>query len=198
MAKSGKNAGKKSQLRIIGGQWRGRKLSFTAATGLRPTTDRIRETVFNWLAPYILDARCADLFAGSGALGLEALSRGAASCEFVDNAAATTAQIQANLSALQVLGRGRCHTRSASHFVASAEPAFDIVFIDPPFDSELVEPICAQLAQRELLAPMALIYIEMAASEASPHCPGNWSLHREKTAGGVTFRLYAAESTTGK
>ena len=84
MARTGKPTVKPSTLRIIGGQWRGRRLTFTPAEGLRPTTDRVRETLFNWLAPAIHGARCLDLFAGSGALGLEALSRGAASCDFVD------------------------------------------------------------------------------------------------------------------
>ena len=90
----------RSQLRIIGGQWRGRKLTFTPAEGLRPTTDRVRETLFNWLAPFIFGARCADLFAGSGALGLEALSRGAAHCDFVDSAKAAGRQIAGHLETL--------------------------------------------------------------------------------------------------
>ena len=93
MTRSGKGARKRSELRIIGGQWRGRKLLFTPAEGLRPTTDRVRETLFNWLAPHLHGARCADLFAGSGALGLEALSRGAAHCDFVDSSKQVLAQI---------------------------------------------------------------------------------------------------------
>ena len=105
MARSGKDAGKRGQLRIIGGQWRGRRLSFTPEEGLRPTTDRVRETLFNWLAPYLHGARCADLFAGSGALGLEALSRGAGYCDFVDASPSVIAQISAHLEHVTPLGQ---------------------------------------------------------------------------------------------
>ena len=108
MARSEERSGKPRQLRIIGGRWRGRKLTFTPAEGLRPTADRVRETLFNWLAPHIQDARCADLFAGSGALGLEALSRGAAHCDFVDTSAAALAQVAAAPSmAVLTMGPGR-------------------------------------------------------------------------------------------
>jgi 16S rRNA (guanine966-N2)-methyltransferase len=97
MTRSGKDTRKLHQVRIIGGQWRGRKLSFTPADGLRPTGDRIRETLFNWLAPTIEGARCVDLFTGSGALGLEALSRGAIHCDFVDSSNATLSQVSDHL-----------------------------------------------------------------------------------------------------
>ena len=101
MARAGRRGGKQGQLRIIVGQWRGRKLAFPATHGLRPTTDRVRETLFNWLAPHIRDSRCADLFAGSGALGLEALSRGALHCDFVDTSGPALRQIPACLPAHQ-------------------------------------------------------------------------------------------------
>jgi 16S rRNA (guanine966-N2)-methyltransferase len=187
-----KGAGQRSQLRIIGGQWRGRKLSFTPESGLRPTTDRVRETLFNWLAPDIRDARCADLFAGSGALGLEALSRGAAHCDFVDNSSGAVTQIGQHLAVLEATARGQCHEGTALQFLQGGHDAWDIVFIDPPFSLGLVEPACSALAQHGLVASGALVYVETAATEAAPEIPG-WTLHRDKTAGGVAYRLFTTD-----
>lgn len=178
------------QLRIIGGQWRGRKFRFRAAPGLRPTTDRVRETLFNWLAPVIHDAHCADLFAGSGALGLEALSRGASRCDFVDSSEAALNQIEAHLCVLNAQDRGRCHRGNALSYLQQANARYDIVFIDPPFGSELAGPCCESLAERDLLAEDALIYLEAGATEPLPALPADWQLHREKTAGGVAYRLF--------
>ena len=191
MATSRKRAAR-SQLRIIGGEWRSRRLAFTPAEGLRPTTDRVRETLFNWLAPAIHGARCADLFTGSGALGLEALSRGAARCDFVDSSAAAVRQVQAHLDTLGAASRGHCHRRSALEFLAGCGDKFDIAFIDPPFGSGLVEPCCEVLASRQLLEKSAFIYIETAAQEVLPDLPQSWELYREKRAGGVTCRLFSA------
>jgi 16S rRNA (guanine966-N2)-methyltransferase len=179
-------------VRIIGGRWRGRKLTFTPADGLRPTGDRIRETLFNWLAPYIAGARCADLFAGSGALGLEALSRKAAHCDFVDNSRAAITQIAEHLETLAARDLGTCHQVSAQQFLLEAREPYDIVFIDPPFANALVAPVAALLAQTSLLADDALIYIEMAAVEPAPELPSGWSVHREKKSGGVAYRLLNA------
>ena len=181
-------AGKQRQVRIIGGRWRGRKLSFYPADGLRPTGDRIRETLFNWLAPYIQDARCVDLFAGSGALGLEALSRGAAHCDFVDSAGSALSQIDQHLGVLDAQHQGRCHTITAQQFLQRAVDPYDIAFVDPPFNRQLVEPVCASLAHT--LSDAALIYVEMAATEAFPNVPAHWTLHREKVSGGVAYRLF--------
>ncbi len=189
MSVSGNRTGKQSQVRIIGGQWRGRKLTFTPADGLRPTGDRIRETLFNWLAAYVAGARCADLFAGSGALGLEALSRGAGHCDFVDCSIAALAQLQHHLRIFEALGKSGCHCCSAQQFLEMAIEPYDIVFIDPPFKLHLAEPVCAALAQRQLLCDGALVYVETAA-EQTPIMPPGWSLHREKVSGGVAYRLY--------
>ena len=183
-------SGKQGQVRIIGGQWRGRKLSFTPADGLRPTGDRIRETLFNWLAANIAGARCADLFAGSGALGLEALSRGAGHCDFVDCSSAALAQVSDHLSTLGALEKSACYPVSALQFVQVAVAPYDIVFIDPPFKLQLVEPVCAALSQRRLLGKDALIYVEMGATEPPPRIPPGWNLHREKLAGAVAYRLF--------
>ena len=190
MSISSKGTAGRSQLRIIGGQWRGRKLIFTPEPGLRPTTDRIRETLFNWLAADIHGARCLDLFAGSGALGLEALSRGAAFCEFVDTSPAVLKQISHHLSTLAAQSNAACHRQPAQQFLESASKPWDIAFIDPPFGENLVEPCCAYLAANKLLAQGALVYVEVGANEDSAKFPADWQLHREKKSGGVRYQLF--------
>ena len=192
MARSAKGAAKQSRLRIIGGQWRGRKLTFRPEEGLRPTPDRVRETLFNWLAPHIRGARCLDLFAGSGALGLEALSRGARCCDFVDTSAAALAQIGLHLKTLEAERAGSCIPGPARQFLQNASAVYDIVFIDPPFGKAMVDPSCALLAEHRLLSAGALIYIETGATEAEPRPPAVWQLHREKVAGDVSHRRVVA------
>lgn len=179
-----------NQLRIIGGQWRSRKLDFEPAPGLRPTSDRIRETLFNWLTPTIIGARCLDLFAGSGALGLEALSRGAAHCDFVDISAGATRQISNHLGKLNALEQGSCYSCQAGHYLNQAQAAIDVVFIDPPFGEGLIQPVAVQLAASGLLAPAALIYIEAPAQEVLGDLPEEWLIHRQKISGGVSYKLY--------
>jgi 16S rRNA (guanine966-N2)-methyltransferase len=190
MSVSGNRTKTQNQVRIIGGQWRGRKLAFAPVDGLRPTGDRIRETLFNWLAPYIAGARCADLFAGSGALGLEALSRGAEHCDFVDCENAALAQVRNHLRAFEALGRSSCHPVSAQQFLQVAGAPYDVVFIDPPFRLQLVETICAALVQKQLLREDALVYVETGADEPPPRVPPTWNLYREKVSGGVAYRLF--------
>jgi 16S rRNA (guanine966-N2)-methyltransferase len=181
-----------SALRIIGGQWRSRKLRFAATEGLRPTTDRIRETLFNWLSPDIAGAHCADLYAGSGALGFEALSRGAAHCDFVDSSAAAVRQILQHLVALEAPDRGSAYNCPANDYLREARAQLDVVFIDPPFGRGLIQPSCEQLAMSGLLAPGGLVYIEFPAKEALTNLPPGWKIHREKIAGAVAYRLYIA------
>jgi len=195
MSGSGSRTGKPQQVRIIGGQWRGRKLVFSPADGLRPTGDRIRETLFNWLAPHINGARCADLFAGTGALGLEALSRGAALCDFVDSSPGALTNIAELLKRLEAVEQGHCHSGPAQQFLASAAGAYDIVFIDPPFNQQLVSPTCDALTQRRLLRDGALVYIESEAKGPPPKVPPGWNLHRDKVTGEVAYRLFRVEST---
>lgn len=190
----GAKGGGASQLRIIGGQWRGRKLSFTPAAGLRPTGDRVRETLFNWLAPDIHDARCLDLFAGSGALGLEALSRGASHCDFVDTSGATLRTIQEHLQTLNATASANCHHLAATDFLTREADPWHIVFLDPPFDTGMLAPAIEALAQRQCLAPDALVYIETGHEEALPPLPTRWELHREKRAGEVSYRLFIVGS----
>ena len=178
-----------SQLRIIGGLWRGRKLAFIPEEGLRPTPDRVRETLFNWLAPHIHDARCLDLFAGSGALGLEALSRGAAHCDFVDASAGASARIADHLLTLNAGAQGQALCRDWAAHVDSGPAPYDIVFLDPPFQLPLIEPVSQALTQGRLLAPGALVYVETAAGD-TPTVPDSWEAFREKRAGDVAYRLY--------
>jgi 16S rRNA (guanine966-N2)-methyltransferase len=180
------------ELRIIGGSWRGRKLRFPALPGLRPSPNRVRETLFNWLQPELSGAHCLDLFAGSGALGLEALSRGAASCWFIDNASAASRQIQAHLATLQC-SAGRVLTADTLAWLAAkpaATPTFHLVFLDPPFRQGLLTECCALLERGGWLSATALIYIECATDETPPETPANWSIHRDKRAGQVAYRLF--------
>ncbi len=190
-----RRTGENGSLRIIGGQWRGRKLPFECAEGLRPTPDRVRETLFNWLMAELPGARCLDLFAGSGALGLEALSRGARSCQFVDSSATAADNIRRHLATLQV-EPAQCLRTTAAEYLqreVALQTAFDIVFLDPPFNQELLPDICDRLEQRGWLADSALVYIESATREAAPLVPPCWHLHRDKSTGEVRYQLFVRE-----
>lgn len=181
-------------LRIIGGQWRGRKLRFVATPGLRPSPDRVRETLFNWLMAAVPGARCLDLFAGSGALGLEALSRAASACVFVDTNAANCRQIGEHLRTLQCAAGQVVNSDAAAWLRQAAPIPLDVIFLDPPFRGDLLGECCALLESRGWLAPSAWVYIETAADETLPPLPPNWRLHRDRTAGRVAYRLFARES----
>lgn len=180
-------------LRIIGGKWRGRKLTFPELEGLRPTGDRIRETLFNWLAPDIVGARCLDLFAGSGALGLEALSRGAATVTLVENQRQAASALRQHI---QTLAADNARVIAGSCLTHPWPPGeqFDVVFIDPPFAADLWQPVLERLTQQQLLAPGAAVYVE-SPPEGAYEAPAEWHLHREKTAGKVCYRLYYYQPT---
>jgi 16S rRNA (guanine966-N2)-methyltransferase len=188
---AGNRSSESGQLRIIGGRWRGRKLRFRAARGLRPTPDRVRETLFNWLAADLPGARCIDLFAGSGALGLEALSRGADCVCFVDNNAHALARIEQHLRALDC-SDGLCHCANTLTLLAAgnAGQPWDIAFLDPPFGEGLLEPSIAALETGGWLAGNACVYLEASKHEPPPKVPANWLQHREKSAGDVRFSLF--------
>ena len=148
-------------LRIIGGAWRGRKLRFPPSPEIRPTPDRVRETLFNWLTPRVVGARCLDLFAGSGALGLESLSRGAAHVTFVERDSAAVRELRARLSEWGATG-AHVEQGDALRFLGGTGGPYDIVFLDPPFDSNLLSTAADLLEKRSWLAPRALIYMECA------------------------------------
>jgi 16S rRNA (guanine966-N2)-methyltransferase len=183
-----RSAALQNRLRIIGGQWRGRKLEFPAIDAIRPTPDRVRETVFNWLQNDIAGARCLDLFAGSGALGFEALSRGAAHVVFIDREPRVGQYLRETLKRLNAKTGEVCVADASRWLTAPAQP-FDIVFLDPPFDSNLLAGICRCLEERGWLMPEALIYIESAASNGLPVLPSSWVVIKNKTAGQVSYHL---------
>ncbi|MFC3393696.1 16S rRNA (guanine(966)-N(2))-methyltransferase [Brenneria rubrifaciens] len=177
------------QIRIIGGQWRGRKLPVPDSPGLRPTTDRVRETLFNWLAPVIQDSRCLDCFAGSGALGLEALSRYATHATLLEAERAVAQQLTQNLALLRAENAQVVNTDTLRWLGQPGEP-FDVVFLDPPFRKDLLNNTLSLLEQQGWLAPEAWIYVETESENTQLAIPNNWQLHREKIAGQVAYRLY--------
>jgi 16S rRNA (guanine966-N2)-methyltransferase len=177
------------RLRIVAGKWRSRLLPVIEAQELRPTSERIRETLFNWLSPVIQGARCLDLFAGTGALGIEALSRGAAAVVFIEKSAVLADAIEMNLKKLEA-ERAEVRHQDAFGYLRNADPeAFDIVFLDPPFDTDPIAELCALMDERGWLAANAYIYIERDKDREKPVLPDQWSMSREKVAGKVGYSL---------
>ncbi|MBS0556612.1 MAG: 16S rRNA (guanine(966)-N(2))-methyltransferase RsmD [Proteobacteria bacterium] len=183
------------KLRIIGGSLRGSRLAVPDAPGLRPTSDRIRETLFNWLAPVIEGAVCLDLFAGTGALGIEALSRGATSVDFVEADARLAALLRENLARLRQ--DARVHAADALHYPAKSTQRFDLVFLDPPFASGLWNAAAQALETHGRLRDGAWIYVESPA-DSPPDLPAHWQLHREGRAGAVRYALYRRGEPSAK
>ena len=177
-------------LRIIGGEWRGRRIRFPGVPGLRPTPDRVRETLFNWLAAVVPGSRCLDLFAGSGALGIEALSRGAASAVFVERDRDAAARLRETLAVLAP-HRATVVEGDALAWLAGAPEPFDVAFVDPPFDAGLQAAAVAALA-RGWLAPGARVYVEMRSADGKPALPDGFVLHRTGEAGEVGYHLALA------
>ncbi|WP_417659456.1 16S rRNA (guanine(966)-N(2))-methyltransferase RsmD [Pseudidiomarina sp.] len=182
----------RGELRIIGGQLRGRKLAIADVPGLRPTTDRVRETVFNWLQFELAQQRCLDLFAGSGALAFEALSRGASEVILIeqDSQAARLLAHHAQILSAAVAGQALVQCADTLAFLQQLPSSpFQVVFIDPPFGIGLVDRSIELLEQNNWLAAGSWVYIE-SERDLTPTVPSHWHLHREKHAGQVTFRLY--------
>jgi 16S rRNA (guanine966-N2)-methyltransferase len=175
-------------LRVIGGEWRGRKLSFHTAAGLRPTSDRLRETLFNWLQWEISGSRCLDLFAGSGALGFEAASRGATSVVMVEINPASVLQLNHNREQLQAERVEVLHA-DAGNYLHSKPSAFDIVFVDPPFSQLEAGETCASLERQGVLLDGALIYVETPHKQ-KVQVPGGWSVFKSSRVGQVRATLY--------
>jgi len=186
----------RNQLRIIAGAWRGRKLAFAPVAGLRPTPDRVRETLFNWLGSSVQGARCLDLFAGSGALGLEAASRGAAAVVLVDAdpLVAHTLREQARILDARQVSIIQAHCER--YLLGSAEP-FDLVFLDPPYRQGLLPGCMGLIEQRGWLAPDAWIYLETERGLELP-LPGNWESYRSKTAGQLGYHLVRRSIVRGQ
>jgi 16S rRNA (guanine966-N2)-methyltransferase len=180
----------RNRVRIIGGRWRGRSVEFEPLPGLRPTPNRVRETLFNWLQGYIEGSRCLDLFGGSGALSLEALSRGAASVTVIEQSAAALTGIRRNLERFGGGAAELLQVDAQAWLATAAARRYQIVFIDPPFGSDLAHNIFALLASSEWLAPRAWVYLESSAALPLPALPRGWELMREKRAGDVGYRLF--------
>lgn len=178
------------QLRIIAGQWRSRQFAFPMAHGLRPTPNRVRETLFNWLAPYVEAARVLDPFAGSGALFLEALSRGAGSALALDLNPAAVTSLRGHLATLRCDNGQVLQSDALAYLQNQPATPFDLVFLDPPFSQDLLLPACTLLEERGWLADDAWVYTESEQVPSSLGMPGNWRLHREQKAGQVHYALW--------
>lgn len=179
----------RSTLRIIGGRWRRRLINFPDLPGLRPTHDRVRETLFNWLAPYIKGASCLDLFAGSGALGFEALSRGARQVSFVDKHPAVLSAIQENAVVLETKNfeavLGDCPTRMPKLNFAP----YEIVFLDPPFHQNLLSASTEWLEQSGYLSKEAYIYVEVEKTQDVLPMPANWQVKKDAKTSSLAYYL---------
>ncbi|WP_217535904.1 16S rRNA (guanine(966)-N(2))-methyltransferase RsmD [Stenotrophomonas sp. GbtcB23] len=182
------------QVRIIGGKWRNTKLPVPLAPGLRPSSDRVRETLFNWLMPRLGGARVLDLFAGSGALGLEAVSRGAVQATLVERDAALARQLRESVARLGAQGQVEVVQGDALHWLGQRPSGLaDIAFIDPPFADGLWEAVLAGLGPH--LATDAWLYLESPAGQTLRLPPG-WLLHREGGTREVRFALYRRATAT--
>jgi 16S rRNA (guanine966-N2)-methyltransferase len=183
-----KRINKSGQFRVIGGQWKGRKLKFFEVEGLRPSLDRVRETLFNWLQSDVRGVRCLDLFAGSGAIGIEALSRGASHVDFVELNKKASRQLETNLGLLEA-DDGDVWHQDANQFLANQHQSYDIIFLDPPFHKGLAQEIIDKLAQTNLLGADTLIYLEIE-QDLEIDIPNDWELIKDKRAGQLQYRLY--------
>jgi len=186
----------RQSVRVIAGAWRGRRIEFPDLPGLRPTPDRIRETLFNWLQHEVANARCLDLFAGSGALGLEALSRGARETVFVEQAVAAAYGLRAQLTRFGATGRGLVVEMGARRFLATPGPPFDLVFVDPPFGQGALAEYVPQIAAGGWVKPGGLVYLECERSAGTPELPPSWELLKSKSAGEVGYHLARAKAST--
>ena len=182
-----------STLRIIGGRWRGRKLLFPAVEGLRPTPDRVRETLFNWLQTTIGGTRCLDLFAGSGALGFEAASRGADKVILVEQNRQAVDQLRNHVQTLSAI---QCSVvkQSAQQYLLGDPDPFDVVFIDPPYSADLWTECAQQLVQGGWLKKGTQIYLECPRRNTLPELPEQWDLVREKVAGDIKYYLFVNQA----
>ena len=178
-----------NRVRIIGGRHRGRRLRIPRESGVRPSGDRVRETLFNWLQPVIEGARCLDLFAGSGALGFEAASREAGRVVMVDRSGAVARQLRSNVKLLALRQVDVFQASLPDWLAQGGVESFDIVFLDPPFDGALMAPCCQILQARGWLKSGAWVYMEADKQRGIKPLPDSWRLVKEKTAGRVAYCL---------
>ncbi len=179
-------------VRIVAGRWRGSKLPVADIAGLRPTADRVRETLFNWLQPHLAGARCLDLFAGSGALGFEAASRGASEVVLIEREPRLVALLRESAARLEA---DNLHIEQADalQWLARAPArAFDVVFVDPPFAQALWAQAARALAP--WLSPAAFVYVERGR-DSGFEPPADWRLHREAQTREVRYALYRRDAT---
>ena len=175
-----------NRLRLIGGKWRGRKLSFPSTPGLRPTGDRLRETLFNWLQTEIVGSHCLDAFAGSGAIGFEALSRGAETVVMLDTHAEVIRQLKDNAAHLQTQAATILQLE-ASEYLKKNTISFDLIFLDPPFAANLLPSTLALLRSSQSIQPTSLVYVECSRDAALDLSA--WQIRKEKSSGQVKMYL---------
>ena len=188
MASSNKKP-RPGRLRIVAGKWRSRLLDIADVPGLRPTSERIRETLFNWLGPTIPGARCLDLFAGTGALGLEALSRGAADAVFVEKSPLAVKVLRDNVQLLAATTADVRQGDALAFLQAPPGEKFDIVFLDPPFAADMLDDLCRLIDEASVLGGGALVYLEDDRARAETELPSGWRILKSKTAGNVRYSL---------
>ena len=185
----GADRGRPGRLRIVAGNWRSRLVPVADVKGLRPTSERIRETLFNWIGPRIEGQRCLDLFAGSGALGLEALSRGAREVVFVEQSATAIRSLKSAKALLDATG-ARIVTGDAWAWLRDcATERFDLVFLDPPFADESLAELCRLIDERHIMKSGGRVYLEQDRKDDVPELPEGWEILRSKTAGNVRYSL---------
>jgi 16S rRNA (guanine966-N2)-methyltransferase len=177
------------RVRIIGGALRGRRLPVLDAASLRPTSDRVRETLFNWLTNDLPGGRVLDLFAGTGVLGLEALSRGAAHATFVESVPEIAHPLATAINSLGLTATAELHRGDARVFLKGRPQPYDVVFLDPPFGTDLLPPCCAALASG-WLCPHAVVYVERAAGSAALPLPKGWTIRKQGRTQQVEFALF--------
>ena len=190
--------GSKNRIRIIGGEWRSRQLPFIEVPGLRPTPDRVRETLFNWLQGKIAGARCLDLFSGSGAIAFEALSRYAAEVVFVEKHAKVAQQLKDNLASLKLEDQSRASifNQDAMTYLKQADEPFDLIFLDPPYRKDLLPHVLDNIVESALIKFDGLIYLEHESEEHFDWSVWNLEPLKESKAGQVRGVLLAISSSS--
>ena len=182
-------ASRPGRLRIVAGKWRSRLLPIADAEGLRPTSERVRETVFNWLAREVAGSHCLDVFAGTGALGFEALSRGAASATLLEISPEIAGVLESSARRLDATNVRIVCTDALTYLQQSADQTYDVVFLDPPFAEDLMEECCRLLHSNGWLTEHAAVYMEQGKGQATPALPPEWHVAKEKKAGNVKYVL---------